>query len=175
MGETTNRNLSQLKEYFLRARIIKNEQKVWVAIGRKHKWNSIHRESLLKYLNCLDPLFEKAKTTSEFEFMCTLLRVEGIKSAGWDPWENTVDVFDNIYRLVSRVKEYKKQTYLSLWLYGHIVEASEPYDMVANLMNIIAGQRYCMRNFPDIVGKGNYSRPQSPSEKKFVSLPKRQN
>ena len=102
MGETTNRNLSQLKEYFLRARIIKNEQKVWVAIGRKHKWNSIHRESLLKYLNCLDPLFEKAKTTSEFEFMCTLLRVEGIKSAGWDPWENTVDVFDNIYRLLAK-------------------------------------------------------------------------
>ena len=165
MSETTNHNLDQLRKSFLRARLIKNEQKLWVAIGRKHKWNPIHRDSLLKYLNCLDPLFEKAKTTSEFEFICALLRVEGIKSAGWDPWENTVDVFDNIYRLANRVRDYKKQTYLSLWLYGHIIEASEPYDMVANLMNIIEGQRYRMRNFPDIVGKGNYSRPQSPSEK----------
>lgn len=157
--------LNKLKESFLRTRITKNEQNLWVAIGRKHKWNLIHRESLLKYLNCLDPLFEKAKDVSEFEFICTLTRVEGIKSAGWDPWENTVDVFDNIYKLANRVRNHKKQTFLSLWLYGHIIEASEPYEIVANLMNIIEGQRYHMENFPDIVGKGNYSRPQSPSEK----------
>ena len=154
-----------LKEVFLKARIIKNEQRIWVAIGSKKNWNPIHYDSLLRYLNCLDPLFEKAKDISEFEFICTLVRVEGIKSAGWDPWENTVDVFDNIYKLANRVKDYKKQTYISLWLYGHIIEASEPYEIVANLMNIIEGQRYRMENFPDIVGKGNYSRPQSPLEK----------
>jgi hypothetical protein len=179
MSMSENPNLSQFKEFFRRSRIIKNEQKIWVAIGRKYRWNQIYKESILKYLNSLDPLFEKAKVTSEFEFICTLLRVEGIKSAGWDPWENTIDVFDNIYRLASEIKDYKKQTYLSLWLYGHIIEASQPYDLVANLINIIAGQRYHMQNFPDIVGKNKYSRPQTPSEKirllaekaKFIAMP----
>lgn len=48
--------------------------------NRGNNWNQIHRDSLLKYLNCLDPLFEKAKNVPEF--ICTLIRVEGIKSAG---------------------------------------------------------------------------------------------
>jgi len=49
-------------------------------------------------------------------------------------------------------------------LYGHIVEASEPYEILANLINVCEGGRFHVNNFPNKVG-GKYRIPQSPSEK----------
>ena len=45
-------------------------------------------------------------------------------------------------------------------MYGHIVEASQPYALVANLLAIIDGERYSMSPFPDQNG-----RPISPGTK----------
>jgi hypothetical protein len=119
---------------------------------------------LLNYINSFSPLFDKAKIKSEFEFILTLLRFRGLQDPGWDPWENTIKTFNNLMRLLKRIKEFETKRHLSLWLYCHIVEASEPYEIIANLINIIDDGRFKISNFPD-KQRGNYKIPQYPSEK----------
>ena len=136
----------------------------WEIKERTKHWNPVYRDSLLKYLKCIGPLFEKTRSKSEFEFILTLLRVRGIQDAGWDPWETTLKVFNNMARLAKKTRDFEKQRNLSLWLYGHIIEASQPYEITANLITIIEGGRFNITNFPD-VQRGKYRRPQTPSEK----------
>lgn len=124
----------------------------------------VFKESLEGYARALAPLFEKAQKTCEFEFILTLLRVRGIEDAGWDAYENTEKAFNLILGQLKRIKDFETKRHLLLWLYGHTVEASEPYEIVANLINIVKGKRWNMNNFPDRV-KGNYRKPLSVAEK----------
>ena len=144
---------------------ILKENGAWIYKGRgNEQWQSDYRDALLKYFNCLDPLFEKAKRECEFEFICSLLRVKGIDDVGWDSWENTVSFFDSLKNIRGKNKGKEISLQLSLFLYAHIIEASEPYELLANLINIVNGGRYNSDNFPDIQRNG---RPftQSPFKK----------
>ena len=38
--------------------------------------------------------------------------------------------------------------HLGLWLYGHIMEASEPYEFLANLISVAVGGRFLVDRFP---------------------------
>lgn len=111
------------------------------------KFNSTYSKSLIYYLNCLDPLFEKAQAKCEFQFILTLLRNRGVQDAGWDAYENSVNTLDEIMRLENKVSGSFKGN-LFLWVYAHIVEASEPYETIANLLNILNGDSYRTFNFP---------------------------
>jgi len=142
-------------------KIIKNS--AWDIIYDRRE-NKTYSESLKKYLNCLDPLFEKAKAMEEFDFICTLLRVRSLQDAGWDPWENTLSAGKKLYNLQKRIKDFETVRHLFLWLYGHIVEASEPYETIANMLNIVDGRTFITSNFSD-KKRGRYFVPQSPSEK----------
>lgn len=126
--------------------------------------NNTYSDTIIYYLNTFDALFEKAKQACEFEFILTLLRVKGLQGAGWDPFENTQEAFSCIWKLVGKIRDFKTSRHLFLWLYGHIVEASEPYEILANLINISSGGRFLISNFPD-KPRGRYSISQSPSEK----------
>jgi len=154
--------------------IKQNLNKTWEIKGETKNWNPVYRDSLLKYLKCLSPLFEKAKSKSEFEFILTLLRVRGVQDQGWDPWDNTLKIFNSLTRLAKKIRDFETQRHLSLWLYGHIVEASEPYEVAANLITIIDGGRFNINNFPN-VQRGRYKKPQSPLEKikKLVEMTNR--
>lgn len=126
--------------------------------------NDVYSKSIIDYLNAFDPLFERAKQTSEFEFILTLLRIRGLQAAGWDPFETTQEALSCISRLQGKIRDFKTSRHLFLWLYGHIIEASEPYEILVNLINICSGNRFRIDNFPD-KPKGKYLIPQSPSEK----------
>jgi len=121
--------------------------------------NPILKDCLIKYLNLLSVIFENAKKTSEFEFIFTLLRVRGMEGPGWDPYETTEEVFELVSKVIDKAKNYKTQRHLALWLYGHIVEASEFYEILASLLKICNGGRFTTNNFPD------KKIPVSPSEK----------
>lgn len=127
-------------------------------------WNRNYREHLLEALNAFGPLFKAAKTKSEFEFIIALLRVRGLADAGWDAWENTVQAVEEMQRLHAKAN-YEAAAHLSLWLYGHIVEASEPYEMLANMLNIASGDRWHSINFPDRTRQNGSTIALSPSEK----------
>jgi len=147
---------------FKKSHLYLDEDQNWKAAGVSRE-NPIFIDHLLKTMNSLQPIFETAKTKSEFEFIMVLLRIRGLQDAGWDPWENTIDVVKTISKLHQAAK-FNASIHLQLWLYGHIIEASEPYNIIANMLNVASGSRYQIDHFPD-KPRGRYQIPQSPSEK----------
>lgn len=128
------------------------------------KMDHISRKYIIIYINSIYKLFQKAKEVCEFEFIFTLLRIRGMSGAGWDPFETSDDIFNSISELIDEKREKRVSRYLGLWLYGHIVESSEIYEILANLLNICKGERYHLCNFPHKRRK-KYLSPQTPSEK----------
>jgi len=125
-------------------------------------WDSEYADNLINYLNLISPLFNKAKEKSEFEFACTFIAFRGLQEPGWDPFENTIDIFEKIGSI--KISDEVSKINLFLWVYGHIIEASEPYEIFANFLRIIDGQRYSIYNFPD-KDRGKYKAPQFPADK----------
>lgn len=123
-------------------------------------------EGLLDALNDMDPLFFKAQETSDFEFICTLLRFKGMQDAGWDTLETIEYLFDSYTKIREKIKyEGDAKAHFSLFFYGLTVEASEPYEVLANLLNIIEGKRFITHNFPDIPNQRGKLTPQPPIDK----------
>ncbi len=117
-------------------------------------------EKLRCYLDALDPIFERARTECESEFILTLLRIRGLSDAGWDPYETTLEAIPMMIEVMEGIESAIAQRHLSLWIYLHIVEASEPYEILANLLGVIDGERFLIERFPTRRG-----RPQTPGEK----------
>lgn len=44
--------------------------------------NKIYLDATIRYINDLEPLFEKAKEKNEVQFIITLLRFRGVESEG---------------------------------------------------------------------------------------------
>ena len=96
---------------------------------------------LQRHLNALDPIFERARAASEFQFILSLLRIRGMQDAGWDAYETTLRAIPRIRDLCVGA-DTETSNHVALWLYGHIFEASEPYEILANLIRIAAGGQY---------------------------------
>lgn len=58
-------------------------------IGSAKNWDSSYAENLTKYINLIHPLFKKAKETSEFEFISSLIAVRRLQEPGWNTFDNT--------------------------------------------------------------------------------------
>ena len=140
----------------------KSENGIWNFSKRPSKIDPTYEKFLLQSVNAIDKVFDEAKNRSEFEFILTLLGVRGLSDAGWDPFETTKYVFGLFSDLLNSKLSFKESIHYSLLLYGHLVEASEPYEIICNMINIGNGGRYRSYNFPE---KGERKRPQSPSEK----------
>src|SRR3954452_9113784 len=84
-------------------------------------------------------LFEAAKTADEFEFGCTLLRVRGMESPGWDPFGETHQLVEDLMTLVGAPLVPHTKGRLGLLLYSHLTEAGATYDILANLTRIMTG------------------------------------
>lgn len=138
-------------------------ESLWKA-GLTPGWNAAYKKELLNALNSFGPVFSAAKQKSEFEFISALLRVRGVIGPGWDPWENTVEVVEKMQGLHEKA-DYESSVHLLLWIYGHIVEASEPYEILMNMLGIAGGGRWLIKNFQDRTFKNGKKNPLSPSEK----------
>ncbi len=145
---------------------IKQEDGSWSfePVGDEKPLSDQYRETLARYLACLEPAFSGAMERSEFEFILCLIRVRGIEDAGWDPYATTSSAIDAMTRLHEEVQDGESARHLELWLYGHMVEASEPYELIANLVDVATGGRWNGWRFP-MVGKAPRLRPQSPGAK----------
>jgi hypothetical protein len=124
-------------------------------------FKAIYCDSVLEYANALESAFRRALETSEFEFVTLLIRVRGLEDAGWDPYESTKTTVKYVRDALASTKTFEAERTLQLWIYGHIVEASEPYEILMNLTRIIQGERYHGYCFPPRPNRG----PQSPGEK----------
>ncbi len=131
--------------------------------GLPRRFNRTYAEAMVRYLNIFDPLFRKAQKKDEFQFIFTLLRFRGIQPTDNDPYENSIKTIDAIMKLDKKMKGHERMN-VFLWVYGHIIESSEPYELIANLLNILDGGGYVAWNFPK-KQRGNDYFNQSPSEK----------
>jgi hypothetical protein len=98
----------------------------------------------------LHALFEAAKSTDEFEYACTLLRVRGLEDAGWDPFVETHLLVEDLTALINAPLRGDTQVRLGLLLYSHLTEVGAVYETLANLALVVAGERYSIDPFtPD--------------------------
>jgi hypothetical protein len=128
--------------------LFRNEDGVWNIKPKIKKDNYSFFESQLKYMNKIDPLFKLAREKCEFEFILILLGIRGVQDAGWDPFENLVRIYESFKVINKKRLDESIKVHYVLFTYGLIVEASMPYEFLANLLNIIEGGRYRVDNFP---------------------------
>lgn len=149
--------------------LIRNDDGLWElkTEGDEHpelkNFHPSYSEALPRYFTALDKAFTKAKEKCEFEFLLTLLRVRGIDNRGiGDPYDTTLRAVPLLYEVHNRTENYEAARHLQLLIYGHIVEASEPYEILSNLVNVSLGGRFSSQFFPYKFGT---VRPESPSFK----------
>lgn len=124
-------------------------------------FKAIYCNSVLEYVNAFEPVFRRALDASEFEFVSLLIRMRGLEDPGWDPYESTKATLRYVREAVASTMSFAAERTLQLWIYGHVVEASEPYEILMNLTRIIHGERFHGYCFPSRANRG----PQSPGEK----------
>lgn len=108
----------------------------------------------------LHELFEAAKAKDEFEFGSTLLRVRGMEDAGWDPFEETHQLVEDLMTLVGAPLLPHTKVRLGLLLYSHLTEVGAIHDMLATLTRVVAGERYVIDPFLDHYPRNRRGEPQ---------------
>ena len=110
--------------------------------------NKYYADSFIRYLNAFNKIFNAAFDKCEFSSLLTLFAVRGLEDPGWDPYKSSIEIINSVNKIYDKVDNYVAQKNLQLWVYGHIVEASEPYEKIANLLDVITGEPYIIRKFP---------------------------
>jgi hypothetical protein len=108
----------------------------------------------------LHGLFEAAKAVDEFEFCCTLLRLRGMESAGWDPFAEMHQLVQDLMALVGAPLVPHSKVRLGLLLYSHLTEVGATYDILANLTRVVTGERYVIDPFLDHYPRNRKGEPQ---------------
>lgn len=120
------------------------------------------------YCNVLRPLFTVGDV-DPLEHVCAILRVGGLEDEGWDTLEESFETLRDI-SLLAQIELPSEQfsdiekTRLRLHLvsYAHVVECDAPYDILANLCRVRAGQNASILPFWD---ESEYQRRQRKAEK----------
>lgn len=105
-------------------------------------------EAVPRYLDALKPAFVRAHERCEFEFLMSLLRVRSLQDAGWDPYETTLGAIPALKQAHKRAESFEAKRHLGLITYCHIYEASEPYELLSNLVDVAVGGRFHTQRFP---------------------------
>jgi len=125
-----------------------------------------YKTAVEDYLTLWEELFSKAQETDALQFIFALLRFKGVQDAGWDSFENTIDAIRGVLKYEKKIDGVTRLN-LALWLYGHIVEASDHYEIIANMVNVAGGRPYQAWNFPKIKTRQG-DRERTPNEKIII-------
>jgi len=162
-----------------------NIKNLWKKLVNTRSGIFLKKYSLLdkytkEYLAYFDHLFGRAANANGFDFLCTILRVEGITSGHWDAFveaEEAAMDFSKLLRKVSSKKQSKRAVRLALFLYCHSTEMSAPYEILANLLLCCHGKPYRMYPFGELVRveekKGFFPKRHLPSPKKQIEYIKK--
>ncbi|PTQ77667.1 hypothetical protein C8R26_10611 [Nitrosomonas oligotropha] len=120
--------------------------------------------STVNPVGLIGPLFERAKAADEFEFCSTLLRLRGMEDAGWDPLHESLELSHQLMSLQNAPLDKGLKLRLALFLYCHLTEMSDVYNIPANMFQVISGHRYSMSPFSVGLQQGQ-NPPTSPSGK----------
>lgn len=123
--------------------------------------NKYYAEAFIRYYNAFYKVFLSAFNQCEFSSLLTIFGVRGIEDAGWNPYKSSVQIIQSLIEQNDNIKDYTAQKNLHLWIYGHVMEASEPYEKIMNFLDIITGEQFNALKFPPNK-RGN---PQTPGQK----------
>jgi hypothetical protein len=114
---------------------------LWIveATEEERRLKPDYLSALPQYLTAFDSLARVAKRVDEAQSILALLGVRGMQDAGWDPYETTIQGVKAATRLHNETDDRLGARHLQLWIYGHIVEASAPYELLGNLARISVG------------------------------------
>ena len=93
--------------------------------------------SRTEFIQYFDGLFERAWKSSSTDALFTILRVDGLSDANWDPYEESDKaITDFNWMLQKTSEELKPDSHMraGLLLYCHSVEMSAPASMICNLL-----------------------------------------
>ena len=101
-----------------------------------------------EYVGILEPLFS-LESVNAFELVCTLLRVGGERSTGWDPFQESRELMGDL-SILARVNlpkdrfpdTEKTRLRMALASYDRVVGMQAPYQMIANLLRVKGGMTY---------------------------------
>lgn len=109
-----------------------------------------------QYIELFRPLFLPADPVSNdiVRYFATLLRVLGTEDHGWDPYEESRAMLEDIngfFSVLLPAEHFNnpERTHwrLGLILYSHIVEMDAPYEVIANLLRFKLGKGYSPNPF----------------------------
>ena len=118
-----------------------------------------------------EELFNRAREADEFEYASALLRIRGMEDAGWDPLEETAALFKDIASLLEAPLTDYARIRLGLLLYSHLTEVDAIYEILANMVEVTAGERCVIGPFHDLYtppGRPRYEQ-YPPSAKRVVA------
>lgn len=109
------------------------------------------------YADILNPLFwhdSFNRADSLFEFACTLVRASGMKDTGWESYNESVAFLEDMRRLGDIdlpievfAQPLHTKARLALVAYSHATEMKTHYELLANLLRLRIGKKYCMNPF----------------------------
>jgi hypothetical protein len=88
-------------------------------------------------------LFNRAKAKDEFEYCCALWLGRGMQTVGWDTLQESHALLQQILSFVDGPIDSGFRTRLLLLAYCHTIEMNFIYNMIANMIHISLGKRYC--------------------------------
>jgi hypothetical protein len=113
-----------------------------------------------RYIPLLEPLFFPKDPVGPdiIKYFASLLRVVGLEDKGWDPYQESRAVIDDLYALMQielprdRFPERDLTNWrLGLLFYNHIVEMDAPYEVLANLLRFQVGRGYSPNPFHELM------------------------
>jgi len=114
-------------------------------------------DRLRHYAEILNPLFWNDsfnKMNLLFECACSLVRASGMKDTGWESYNESLSFLDDMRRLgeidlPSDVfpEPLHTRARLALVAYGHATEMKTHYELLANLLRLRLGKKYCINPF----------------------------
>lgn len=119
----------------------KNESGIWEVGERPHGLGSLD-PLILENLSAFDRAFSAAKSRREYDFVLALMRFRPDLVPDWDPFLSTFEVFPQVAQAITRIEAPLPRWHVSIWLYLHIMEAAEPYEILRNILEIGSGNAF---------------------------------
>jgi len=114
-------------------------------------------DRLRHYAEILNPLFWNDSFNNMnllFEFACSLVRASGMKDTGWESYNESLSFLEDMRRLgeIDLPTEVfpeplHTRARLALVAYGHATEMKTHYELLANLLRLRLGKKYCIHPF----------------------------
>lgn len=136
-----------------------------------------HEKLILSNASYFRSLFDKAFSKNPFGTLCTVLRVDGLQDANWDPFEASIETTKAFSKLMDRIREEEEDektvTRIALLLYCHLLEMTAPHEMIMNLLRCLSGERYIRKPFGKLVkkiGKTPFKSIPPSAKRKFIEI-----